>query len=179
GYLGRLRVKKTAQSKNLFMLLEAAKIVCNEVPESRLVLAGAGFDELKPLVRKIGLDESVIYVGDIPYEENAKFLKMCDVVVCPAVSDGFCFLTAQASACGIPVVASNAGSHRERVVDGNTGIVAELTAEDISDSILRILSDSALAARLGKNGADYSKELTWERSALKHLELYERLKAAF
>ena len=179
GYLGRLRVKQTAQSKNLPMLLEATKIVCKKVPQARLVLAGAGYDELEPLVRKNGLEKSIVYAGDIPYDENAKFLKMCDVVVCPAVSDGFCFLLAQASACGVPVVASDAGSHRERVVDGKTGLVAKLAAEDISDSLLRILCDEELAEKLSRNAIEYSKELTWQKSAMKHLELYERLKAAF
>ena len=113
GYLGRLRVKRTAQSKNLPLLLEAAKIVCRDLPDARLVLAGAGFEELEPLIRKLDLTEFVVYVGDIPYSDNARFLRMCDVVVCPAASDGFCFLSAQAQACGVPVVASDAGSHKE------------------------------------------------------------------
>ena len=70
--------------------------------------------------------------------------------------------------------ATDAGSHRERVVDGKTGIVSGLTPEAMADSILTILSDNPLAERLGKSGTEYSKEFTWERSALKHLELYSK-----
>ncbi|MCL5066900.1 MAG: glycosyltransferase family 4 protein [Thaumarchaeota archaeon] len=178
GYLGRLRVKRTAQSKNLPLLLEAAKIVCRDLPDARLVLAGAGFEELEPLIRKLDLTKSIVYVGDIPYSDNARFLKMCDAVVCPAVSDGFCFLSAQAQGCGVPVVASDAGSHKERVTDSKSGYISALTPDSIADSVERLLSDSELAAKMGKAGSDQAMELLWEKSALKHLEVYENLRAS-
>ena len=75
---------------------------------------------------------------------------MCDAVVCPAVSDGFCFLSAQAQACGVPVVASDAGSHKERVIHSKSGYISALTPESIADSVERLLSDSEFAAKMGK-----------------------------
>ncbi|MGH9922282.1 MAG: glycosyltransferase [Nitrososphaerales archaeon] len=62
---------------------------------------------------------------NIPYEDNPRFLKSCNVV-CPALSDGFCFLTAEVSACGLPVVTTNVGAHSERVIDEKTGILTHL-----------------------------------------------------
>lgn len=78
------------------------------------MLAGAGYEEeMKPMVEKMGLDESLIYLGNIPYDRNPEFLTMSDLILCPAVADGFCFLLAEASACGRPVIATNVGAHKE------------------------------------------------------------------
>ncbi len=175
GYLGRLRVRKTAQSKNLGALLEATKIVTKAIPNSRLVLAGSGYEEIAPLVKKMHLDGSVIYLGDIPYEENPRFLRMCQTVVCPALSDGFCFLLAEASACGLPVVATNLGAHSERVINGKTGLLTQPTAESLAASIIEVLSDENKAEEFGRGAQKHSKDFTWERSSQKHLEIYERL----
>lgn len=176
GYVGRLRIKSTTQSKNLIALLRATKIVTDQIPDARLVLAGAGYqEEMKPVVHNMGLDKYVIYIGNIPYEENPKFLRMCDAIVCPAVADGFCFLLAEASACGCPVIATDAGAHKERVIHGETGYLVRLTAEEIARTIVQSISDVDKIKSLGEEGHRSTAGLTWEKSATKHIELYEML----
>ena len=175
GFLGRLRVKKTAQSKNLAMLLEATRIAVKKVPDARLVLAGAGYEEIAPLIKRMEIQDHVSYIGNIPYADNARFLKMCDVVVCPAWSDGFCFLLAEASACGMPVVATNVGAHPERIIDRKTGLLSEPNAQNLADSIMEILNDDNKARELGKEAQRHAKDFTWELSSQKHLEMYQRL----
>jgi len=177
GYLGRLRMKKTAQSKNLLMLLEATRIVNKEIPDARLVLAGSGYEEIEPFVKKMNLQKHVTYVGNIPYQDNPRFLTMCDLVVCPALSDGFCFLLAEASACGKPVVATRLGAHVDRVVDGKTGTLAEPTAEGIASAIIQILGNEQKITDFGKEAKNYVEPLTWEESARKHLQIYEMLRS--
>ncbi len=124
---------------------------------------------MKPIVAKIGLDKSLIYIGNIPYVKNPEFIRMCDLIVCPAVADGFCFLLAEASACGRPVIATNVGAHKERVVHGKTGYLVGITAEEVAKSILQTLSDKNNLNN--KNAAG----LSWERSATKHIDVYEML----
>ncbi len=175
GYLGRLRIKKIAQSKNLVTLLEATKMVAKEIPDARLVLAGAGYEEMVPILKRMDLEKDVIYLGNIPYEDNPKFLKMCDLVVCPALSDGFCFLLAEASACGVPVVATSLGAHSERVINGKTGLLTQPIAESLADSIIEVLNDENKAEQFGQEAQKHSKDFTWERSSQKHLEIYEKL----
>ncbi|MFQ5941744.1 MAG: glycosyltransferase family 4 protein [Nitrososphaerales archaeon] len=175
GYLGRLRIKKTAQSKNLVTLLEATKIVVKEMHDAKLVIAGAGYEDMAAVVRRMKLEEHVIYIGNIHYENNPRFLKMCDLVVCPALSDGFCFLLAEASACGVPTVATNLGSHPERIVDGKTGLVTEPVPESLANSILDLLQNESKAEKFGNEGQKYSKTFTWKHSSRKHLEVYAKL----
>lgn len=175
GYLGRLRIKKTTQSKNLTTLLETTKLVVKEIPDARLVLAGDGYEEIASMVRKMELENHVVYLGNIPCEHNPRFLKTCDVIVCPALSDGFCFLLAEASACGVPVIATNVGAHPERVINGKTGLLAEPKKQSLADSIVEVLSDENKAEQLGSEAQRYSMDFRWEKSAQKHLEIYRKL----
>lgn len=176
GYIGRLRIRKTTQSKNLIGLLKAVPHVVKSVPEARLVLCGMGFEELKPIIKKLEIEKYVIYVGEEyskDFEFNPHFLKMCDVIVCPAFSDGFCFMLAEASACGRPVVATNAGAHPDRVK--NNGILTKTTPEDIAEGIVRVLTSKKLASKFSKNSSIYARQFTWEKSVRQHLRVYEEL----
>ena len=175
GYLGRLSTKGTGQAKNLIALLEATKYVVDEIPNAKLVLGGSGFEYLKRSINHLNLQNNVIYVGRVPKKEGPSFLKACDVIVCPALSDGFCFLLAEASACGIAVIGTNRGSHKERIQNNKNGILTNSDPRSIADSIIKILKNAKLADKLGKNGIDVTKNLDWKRSAKKHLEIYQNL----
>lgn len=175
GYFGRLRVKKTAQSKNLLTLLKAAVLVIKQIPSAKLVLAGMGYEELVPYVKEMGLESNVVYVGKLEYENIPNFLKACDVVVCPALTDGFCFLLGEAGACGVATVATNLGAHKERIEELKTGVLAENTPLDISEKIISLLNDKPLRESLGQNASEKFKDFTWKKSVRKHLEVYENV----
>lgn len=175
GYLGRLGTKGTGQAKNVTGLLEASKYVFQEMPDAKLILGGKGFSDLKNHIKKLGIENNVINIEKIPIGDTSNFLKACDVIICPALSDGFCFLLAEASASGVPVIATKLGSHPERVNQNKNGILVNSHPKNISDSIIMILKNKKLASKLGKNGHKITDDLSWEKSAKEHIKIYEKL----
>ena len=175
GYLGRLSTKGTGQAKNLISLLEATKFVVEKIPNAKLVLGGSGFEHLTKHIVRFNVKKNVVNVGRIPKNNGPSFLKMCDVVVCPAVSDGFCFLLAEASACGIPVVGTNRGSHEERIENNKNGIITDVDPQSLANGIIKILQDPEFGNKLGKNGIAFTKDLDRRDSAKKHVEIYKKL----
>jgi len=176
GFTGRLAVRGTGQSKNMAALIEAVKYVVNEFPDARLVLGGFGFKDIAPIVRRLGVEKYVVYAGARSFADVPSFISMCDLVVCPALTDGFCFLLAEASACGKPVVATREGAHPERVIDGVTGVLTDISAEGLAGGVVKVLSDQDLCEKLGRNGGEYARQkYSWERSARRHLEIYQGL----
>jgi glycosyltransferase involved in cell wall biosynthesis len=145
------------------------------MPSAKLVLAGMGYEELVPYVKEMGLESNVVYVGKLEYENIPNFLKACDVVVCPALTDGFCFLLGEAGACGVATVATNLGAHKERIEERKTGLLAENTPLDISEKIISLLNDRPLRESLGQNASEKFKGFTWKKSVRKHLEVYENV----
>lgn len=175
GYAGRLRTKKTAQSKNLLGLLKSVPFVIRKIPNAKLILQGIGYEELEPFVRKMKLEDYVVWLGEKygkDFNFNPHFFKMCDVIVNPSLSEGFGFMIANASACGIPIVATNAGANAERI-NGKNGLLTGTKPEQIADGIVRVLSNEKLAKKFGKEGAKFSRKFTWKKSAEAHLKVYE------
>lgn len=176
GYTGRLSISGVGQSKDMPTLLEATKYVVKQLPDARLVLGGSGFDELKPIIKRLGIKKYVIYVGIRPFKEIPKFYAMCDVVAGASTAEGFGFMYAEASSCGKPVVATNAGSIPEIIINGKTGIlVPPKNPKLLANAVIELLTDEKKARKMGEKGAEYIRKFTWENSVNKHLEVYEKL----
>ncbi len=67
--------------------------------------------------------------------------------------------------------------HRELIVDGETGVLFRAgDAESLADAVLRVVDDSALAARLRENGPRHVRlERTWAHVVPRYEAVYRRL----
>ena len=175
GFTGRLSLKKVGHSKNLLGLLQAAKIVMEKVPDARLVLGGSGYENILPKIRELGLEDKTIYLGERPRKEVPHFFNVLDVVVCPALAEGFCFMIGEALAVGRPVVATALGAHNERIINEETGFLTREDPHEIANVIIKILENPKIGEQFGRKAIEHSKKLTWENSVKKHLEIYQNV----
>ncbi|MEM5813744.1 MAG: glycosyltransferase family 4 protein [Candidatus Aenigmatarchaeota archaeon] len=174
GWAGRIGLSRT---KNLKTLLEAFKIVKNEISNSILAFDGSNFNYLIPTIKKVGLElnKDVIYTGKSLTEELPYFYSSCDIFATSSLSEGFGLSAVEAQACGVPVVCFNTGALPEVVKDDVSGIlVKDFTPEALAEGIIKILQDEDLRLKLSKNAQEWSKSFTWRDSAIKHLEVYEK-----
>jgi glycosyltransferase involved in cell wall biosynthesis len=78
----------------------------------------------------------------------------------------FGFVPLEAMACGAAVVGVREAGVRETITDGVTGLLTERDVETFGAALDRVLTDPALAERLGETGCRTVRERwTWERSA--------------
>jgi glycosyltransferase involved in cell wall biosynthesis len=84
----------------------------------------------------------------------------------------------EAMACGLPVVATDAGGTREAVVDGETGfLVAPGDVAAIRERVRDLLADRARARRMGRRARERVRELfSVERMVADYADLYRGLK---
>ncbi len=79
-----------------------------------------------------------------------------DVLPMPSFAEGFGLAAAEAQACGLPVIAADASSLPEIVLDQETGLlVPPGDADALVAALRRLLDDPALARRLGSAGRDH------------------------
>jgi glycosyltransferase involved in cell wall biosynthesis len=109
-------------------------------------------------------------------EDIEVVLAAADFVLLTSDNEGTPLSLIQAGMVGIPVVATNVGSTNEIVVDGETGLLTDLSVKELSDAVAKVSTNSALRVKLGAAG----KELTLARYGVArlvkdHQDLYLRL----
>jgi glycosyltransferase involved in cell wall biosynthesis len=145
-------------------LLRAYDQVRRRVPRATLIVVGCTPSGAAP--------PGARYLGKLAPGEVAKQLASASVLCLPARQEPAGIAYSEASAWGLPVVATNAGNIPDRVIDGQTGLLVspgDTTA--LAEALVRLAGDTELRARLGSAGRTYTlNNFTWPRIAAKITE---------
>ena len=137
-------------------LLRAVPKVLKQHPGTRFMLVGRGSldAELKALTSQLGIGHAVHFVGFVPNDQLPDTLCSLDVYVSTSLSDaGIAASTAEAMACGLPVVTSDSGENSRWIDDGVNGLLVPVSQpEALADRLIRLLADADLRQRLGQAG---------------------------
>ncbi|MBN1207360.1 MAG: glycosyltransferase family 4 protein [Myxococcaceae bacterium] len=142
-------------------LIEACRQLKEAGKRFRCLLVGDGplRGQLEAQVAKAGLRAEIELLGNRRRNEVAALMARADIVVQPSViapsgqMEGIPVALMEALASEAPVVATRISAIPELVVDEQTGLlVPEKNARALCIAILRLLTDSDLASRLGRSG---------------------------
>jgi glycosyltransferase involved in cell wall biosynthesis len=170
--------------KNLPMLIEAFAAARSSLPEEvKLVIAGAPhtanslvFPPLGPLIRKHGLEESVILTGRVANEERRSLYQAAHAYITPSIYEGFGLTPLEAMACGVPAIVANRTSLPEVV--GKAGLVVEPEVDDLAAAIRALMTDDDLRVRLAAASLERAGTFTWANAARSTAAVYHEVIAA-
>jgi glycosyltransferase involved in cell wall biosynthesis len=160
------------------VLVEAFALIHKARPRTRLVIAGRGPMErqLKERVAELGLSSAVELTGRIPHDQVPALMRQFDISAMPSVYDSESFGVAaiEASATGIPVVASRVGGVSEAVVHGKTGLlVPPRDPAALANACIELIDDPALRRRMGMAGRRFVElNYIWQDNARQMEEVY-------
>jgi glycosyltransferase-like protein len=124
-------------------------------------------------------DDDVHLVGTVPADDMPAWYAAADLLAFPSVKEGFGLAVLEAMSAGLPVVTSDLPVFREYLVGGRDALLTPVDdVGALAAALRRVLGDEALAQRLRRNGRACASRFTWERSALRHLEVYRRAAGA-
>jgi glycosyltransferase involved in cell wall biosynthesis len=165
--------------KGIATLLEAfAKLRTERDVELLLVSRPKPGGETERIVDRLGIADWVRFVHGISDEELAATVGSAEVACVPSLYEGFSLPTAEAMACGTPLVVSRAGAIPEVV--GPDGLCADLvTPGDVGEleaAIAALLDDPERRVRYGLAGRKRVEELfSWRAVAQKVAAAYEEV----
>ena len=170
-------IAKCIMEKGLNYLIDAAKIIVKERPNSVLFIIGEGpqMSLFEQQTSALGLQDNVIFTG--MRVDTETFLSIADVFVLLSVwEEAFAFTLLEAMASSCPVVATRIGAIPESVQDGVTGIlVPPRDPQATADAILKLLNDSSLRSNMGFAGRQrVEHHFSLERWVNETIELYEK-----
>jgi glycosyltransferase involved in cell wall biosynthesis len=136
--------------KAVDVLAEAWRDVASRLPEAELRIVGRG--TMSAVAERLVADSPsrVTWAHALPGDAVAGALDAATVLVLPSRSEGLGRVVVEAFCRGRGVVGSRVGGIPDLVSDGVSGVlVAPEDAGALADALVRVLSDRALAGRLG------------------------------
>jgi len=117
-------------------------------------------------VARNGLEGRIHVVAPQPHELLSTSYRAADVVIVPSRSESFGLVALEASACGVPVVASAVGGLTTLVDHGRTGFLVEGRDPTLFAQHLRhLIADPDRAAAMGRAAATRAGAYTWTAAA--------------
>ncbi len=161
--------------------LKAMSVLSRNIPHLKVIIAGGVpkgkekyLEELELLTRRLGLSRTVEFIG---VQENVPALleNMDALVLATVTQEAFGRSIIEAQAAGVPVVATRVGGVVDIIEDGVNGILCNPEdPKDMSQGVLRIYRDKALAERLSCSGRKNVEErFTLDRMAADTVKIYE------
>ncbi len=161
-------------------LIRAVPLVLKKHPDVHILLVGSGPEEkmLRELVEDLHISNHVTFLGFIQNNELPDYLRSVDVYVSTSLSDaGIASSTAEAMACGTPIVVTDSGENRSWINNGENGyLVPTKNPDALAEKIILLLSDSDLRKIVGAAGRKTIQERDdYYREMEKMSELYTTL----
>ena len=170
-FLGRI-----ADEKSIDVLIDQMPNVFEEYPKAKFVIVGYGpqEDQLKSQVKKLKLQDKVIFTGKIPWKDVPRYYNMADVFVNASLTEtqGLTFIEAMASS--LPVVCKYAPNLTEFITNEKNGIFIH-NNDEYKDAIIRVLKDEKLRHTLITNGLDTANSLSSDEFGEKLETIYSEM----
>jgi glycosyltransferase involved in cell wall biosynthesis len=164
--------------KNTRRLIDAfAAIAAGPAAGHALVVAGltaAGIRLVTARAREHGLADRIIPLAYVDPDVLVHLYNGARAFSVPSLYESFGLPVLESMMCGVPVVASTAGGLPE--VGGTAAEwVDPLSIDSIAAGLARVLTDTALRARLQHAGFEQARKFSWDRTVRETLDVYRSL----
>jgi glycosyltransferase involved in cell wall biosynthesis len=190
-----LFMARLTPEKGVHVLIEAFQRIADRHPETELDIVGP--EDVTPRSMVVGISDNpatrdlerwhgrsylaalkqavppslagrIHFAGPVPHEQTASYYSKSYIYVHPSVWDEPMALPLfEATASGLPVIATRTGGTPEVVVHGKTGLlVPPNDPEALAGAIGQLLDDPGLRDRMSRAGRQWAvSNLSWDRAA--------------
>ncbi len=171
-FLGRITMQKGPE-----YFLAAAKKVLDIIDNVKFVMAGSG-DMIRrtiELAAEMGIGHKVLFTGFLRGDDVDRIFRMADLFVMPSVSEPFGLVPLEALRNDVPVLISKQSGVAEVLTHALK--VDFWDINEMANKIVAVLRHPPLQATLREHGNFEVRQLSWQDSAAKCVQVYESVVA--
>lgn len=163
---------KIAKMYKLTRLVNALKIASKSIPDLNLLLVGDGdgVDDIRWLARKLSIERQVTITGAIPHEEMPRYVRLADLCILPF--RGGALKIWEWCASGKPVIGFRGYLEMEGFIHNENAYLVD-SPREITNAIIRVLTDENLAKRLGQGAVEIAMKHDWRKLSKKYFGILE------
>ena len=163
-------------------VMQAAKLVCEEIPDFRFLLAGSSGR------RDCGPD----YADELREEETEKvvfkntFLSDQDIALIMSAAD-FCVYNYSQTNFSISGASHLAMTYGKPCISSHSRILEDLTPDmsikiarshdvnELADAMIKLARDEDMRFQMGRSARARGEETSWDKVAKRHIQVYKKL----
>ena len=156
-FLGRLKKAKLPHHA-----LQAFSIIKHEIQDAKMWIIGDGYlrNKLESLKMK-----DVTFFGRISNEQKYELLSRAQIILVPAVREGWGLVVIEANAMGTPAIGYDVHGLRDSIKHGETGItIKERSPEAMAQQAISLLRDSERLSKYSISALEFSKQFSWDKT---------------
>lgn len=175
-----LFIARFIESKGMNEVIEAMKVILKE-KDIHTVFAGDGpvKEKYEKMCMDYGLGDHVTFTGYIPEEDTVNAYLSSDVLVFPTYhEEGMPMVVFHSLASGLPVITTKMRATADWLVDGEHCLfIPPRDSEKLTEAILKILNDTALASRMRENEKELARKFDKRIVAEEFISMYKALRS--
>ncbi|WP_078123645.1 glycosyltransferase [Leptospira alexanderi] len=155
-----LHVGRISYEKNCDVILNAFKLIHDEIPDSTLTIIGDGpaLPSLKVQAQNLGVENAVIFTGFMKREQLPEEYPKYDLFLTASTMETQGLVILESIACGLPAVGVDSFAIPELIHDGKNGYIAKpFDVKGIAEKAVAILKDPPLYEKFSKESIKISK----------------------
>ena len=159
------------------LVLQCLPKVKKEIPNVHLYVAlNVPQDHiLRKMVRDLGLEQNVTFVGFLHTPEYLTLLNSVDMFVMPSRQEAGGAVYEEAMALGKPIVGPNTGGVPEYVKNGRNGILTDLDPDQIAEAIIHLYRNENLRRDMSRNSRQDAMLYDWSNVVDQYINVYREL----
>ncbi len=155
-----LFVGRLVAQKGVLTLLRAFQQIQEQERTTALVIVGDGPErqQLQGLASALKLQDSIRFVGWVPYEQLPRCYSDADLVVVPSLYEPYGRVIVEAMSFGRPVVTTDTEGARDLIQEGQTGFIVPINdVPALASKIQYLLTNPEVAREVGYAARQFIK----------------------
>jgi glycosyltransferase involved in cell wall biosynthesis len=155
---------RLAPEKRVNILLEATKIALDKGVDLELTVVGNGNERenLQQLSNKLGIQDKINFIGDLPYEKSLKWFEWADCLVLPSQqSEGWPKVIAEAMCYGVICVGVSHGQVSS-MLEGKGILIEKGSSVEIANALVNISNNPNKYLNIGQLASKWSMQYSLE-----------------
>jgi len=153
-----LFVGRFCDQKNLFLWVEVAQRVIDQLPDAQFIMAGNGslFTKIRSLTEAKRLQDNFYFLGKVGYEKLPDVYAAADIFLLTSNYEGYGRVIVESMLAEVPVVSTACTGPEDLIIHGVNGFL--LPVKDLcglSNAVLSLLTDAQKAQQMGRAGKIY------------------------
>jgi len=163
--------------KGIDIFIKTAFLICRKSDNVNFIIAGDGedFQKYKSFIDSNGFSDRIFMIGHI--NDINSFFNAIDINMLTSLSESFPYSLLEGARMRKPTVSTGVGGIPEMISDGKTGfLVSPYDIDDISEKVLRLISNEKLARNFGEAFFKSAEEnFSDVKMAMTHKCIYEKI----